>query len=372
MILFIVLVLPATAVVLRNGGTITIPSGQTINDDLVISGGTVRMLGNITGDLVVMGGNVEVDGSIGGSLMAMGGTVILRGPVTNSLYAAAGTLDARSTVGRNMVVTGGTVTAGNEARVGRDLAVAGGTVTVGSNVQRNLRAAAGTLTVTETARIGGDLIAQASTPTIEPGAVIAGERIITQPERRERRERGPWAALGWFLWPIFTALALIPLGLAFIAAASRLTEDTQVLLRRHPWASLLAGFITLIIVPFIVVLLMVTVIGIPLALVLMWLYLSALLISPIFAAILIGRLVWRRPAGNLFLAFLIGLGIITLARFIPLLGSLVTLAVLVFGLGSLVLAIQGRTARPLYPTETTTANTTTGNLQVDTGEGKVE
>lgn len=331
--------LPAPATVFRNGNTVTVGASETVDDDLVISGGTVRVLGRVTGDVVAAGGDVEVSGPVGGDAILAGGNVKVRGPVRGSLYVATGDLTLSAPVTRNALVAAGSVTADRGAAVGRDLTASAGNITVGSRIGRNLQVSTGNLTLTDNARVGGDLLAQTSSPSIAAGAVIAGRRQISQAER-PHAGRG---AAGWVLWQLLSGLGLLLAGLLFVAVAPHLTEQAEVALRTRPWASLLAGLVVLLIGGPLFILLLLTIIGIPLAFIWLALYFTAIFLSPIFLAILVGRLVWRHPSGNLFTALLIGIALFILVRLIPILGFLVTLAAMLFGLGAVVLVLQART-----------------------------
>ncbi|HOF86560.1 MAG TPA: hypothetical protein PLZ36_00470 [Armatimonadota bacterium] len=342
--LLLLAVVPALALELRNGDTVTIPAGTTITDDLVVSGGTVRVDGAVTNDLVVAGGNVRVNGSVGGNLIAAGGNVRVAGPVAGTIYAAGGTLELDGAVGRNLVVTGGTVTLGPESRVERDVAVSGGQVVLAGTVARHVLVGAGNLTVEDTARIGGDLTGQAPAPEIAPGAVIAGETRLTEPAKRDGRRPG---FLGLALWRVFTTLGLLLLGLLTIVAAPRVTREAVTMIAAHPWGTLLAGLIALFLTPLLILVLVAFIITIPLAILLLLFWLIALMVAPVFAVIRIGAWLWRR-SGSLYAALLIGVLVYFLVRLIPVLGDLVGILVLVFGLGALALTLQARTASPLF------------------------
>lgn len=342
----IFLALPAAAVVLRSGDNLVIPAGETIDDDLVISGGNVRVLGTVNGDLVAAGGNVFVEGRVRNNLIVAGGTVDITGPVGGSVYAGAGTLNSSSTVGRNFVAGAGTFNARGGSRVGRDLAVGAGTANVAGTIARDVQAGAGTLNIEDGARIGGDLIASTNDPRIAPGAVIVGERTIRAQPADGKDRRGA-ALLAAFFWRLFTTLGLLLIGLLTIALFPRATAETTSLLRARPWASMLAGLILLIVVPIAAVIIMVTIIGIPLGVILLMLYFIAVFVAPLFAAIVLGYLIWRKPGGSLYLALLIGVGVYFVLRLIPFLGGLVGLVALLAGLGALVLALQARRGHPL-------------------------
>jgi hypothetical protein len=334
----------ASATVYRTGNVVTVPAGTTIADDLLASGNTVTIDARVANDLVVAGNTVTVSGPVGGNLIVAGGTVQVRGPVAGTIYAAGGTVEVHGTAKRNMVVAGGTVVVGSDARVARDLTVTGGTTTVAGAVGRNVLASAGTLTVASTARIAGDLTASTGQPKVESGAVIGGQQVIKEPSKEKAKGAG---AAAWLMSRLFTAIGLFLLGLLTIAVAPRFTRETQGLLIVHPWGSLLAGFLTLVLGPLALLILLATIIGIPLALVLLWLWLAAVAVGPVFVAILIGHAVLRRTE-NLYAALGAGVLVLLLLRFIPVVSGIVSFFAFLFGLGALVLTLQARTAHPYF------------------------
>lgn len=339
-IFLLMLALPSMATVYRSGNTINIPAGQTIDDDLVVSGSNITIAGRVTGDVVAAGSDVRIAGPVGGDLIVAGSNVTVDGPVRGTLYGASSNLTLNAPVARNLMAMGSTVHLNTGATIGRDASINGSEVTVGSRVGRNLRANAGTLTLGAGAIIGGSVIAQAGSHSIAPGAKIGGEERITRPTNR----RG-FAGVGWFFWQFLTSLALLGAGLVFVALAPRLTEETETAMRAKPGMSLAAGVVIFLLALPLFILLLITVIGIPLAFIWAALYLIAVYISPIFLAILVGRLVWRRPGGSLYLALLIGIALLFVVRLIPFLGALVTLAAIIWGLGALVVALYDRAQR---------------------------
>ena len=349
--LALVMVMPTFAVELRHDGNVTIEKGQVINDDLIMAGGTLVMGGTVSNDLIIAGGTLTIDGPVRGDLIIAGGNITVRQPVGGSIYLAGGMATISSTIGRNAVVTGGTVVFEQTAKIGRDLVVNGGDVTLAGQVGRDVLVSAKRFTLAATAHITRNLQAQVRTHTIATGAYIGGQQTFTQLQHRRHR----YGAM-WFIWRLLMLAGLFLLGVVFVAVAPGLTEESEATLRAHPWASLLTGLIVLIVTPIAALLLMVLVVGIPLSMVLWLLYFAALILSPIFLAIWIGRLVLRNQHGSLYWALLIGLAIYFVLRLVPGLGGLLAFVAVLFGLGSLFLAWQGRGAHPMYPVKVAPAD----------------
>jgi hypothetical protein len=144
--------------------------------------------------------------------------------------------------------------------------------------------------------------------------------------------------VGSFLWfiGVFVAAAL------FRVLFPHFASSAAAVIGRKPMQSLGLGLAIVACVPFVAVVLLITVIGIPLALLLIPLYLLVLFLGWATAALFVAQrgLATVRPgrtpalAGQL-LALLLALGVLWLLRQIPLVGGLIALVALLAGIGAL-------------------------------------
>ncbi len=116
-----------------------------------------------------------------------------------------------------------------------------------------------------------------------------------------------------------------------------------------PWKSLGLGFAFLAAAPVVMALLFATVFGIWLALVALALYILALFFGFLTGVIYLGEagleLLGRRartPMGWHVLAIIVAFLVLWIARFVPVLGGIVVFALMLFGLGALVLYLSRR------------------------------
>jgi cytoskeletal protein CcmA (bactofilin family) len=350
----------AEAITFRVGDHVEIPAGEVIADDLYVAGRDVRIRGRVDGDLVVMGGQVTVTGAVRDDLIAAGGEVALQGAVGQSVRAAGGTVTVSGDIGRDLLLAGNRLeqlassqVQGATVVTGRDLALRGATA---GKLQANGRDVlidgligsadihADDLTVTAGARIAGPLTyASAREADIRPGATIAGPVTRTEPEART------WRLPGW-VGTIFLFLVgvLAGAGLALImpGALSAISRE----LRRNPWLSLAAGAGILLGVPILAVILMITVIGIPLALSLLVFFAFGMYIAWVLAAIALGdllllRLPIRSVRVRWVAATVLGVALLLALQAIPWVGGLVAVIALMAGFGSVVMALVARLSR---------------------------
>lgn len=341
---------------------------RTIQDDLYIAGRSVTVNGTIDGDVAAAGGDVELDGQVSGDALAAGGTLRIGGAVGRSLRASAGTLNVDARIGRDAVLAGGTVNVSQAAQVGRDLVVGGGSITlsgtvsrdavirggtvvIGGTIQGNARVRANQIVLLPTARIGGKLRYAAGVAIqIPPGARISGgTEQIPAPLRRG-------AAIASQLWrSLAEALALLVLGLVIFAVAPRGASAVVANVGRRFGRSLLTGFILVVVVPAAAILLLVTLIGIPVSLVAMLLYLATLYPGQVFVASWLGSSILRvvrrgteTPPSTVW-SLVLGTVILVLLFAIPYGGWGIHFVAILIGFGALWLTVWGAVARTPGP-----------------------
>ena len=136
-------------------------------------------------------------------------------------------------------------------------------------------------------------------------------------------------------------LGLMVVGLALFLLLPNFTASAARTIRTDPWKSLGLGFAVLVATPVAGLLLMVTLLGIPLALTVFALYLVSLLLGYLTAVFFLGETGagWLRrgrelSGGERVLGFVAALVALSLLRLIPVLGVVVAFLALVFGLGA--------------------------------------
>ncbi len=354
---------PALAAEFRSGGAVDVAKGEVVNGDLYAAGGDISIDGTVNGDLLVFGGTVNINGTINGAVMVAGGTVNINGTVARSVRAAGGNLFINGNIGGDLVIAGGTVSVLSGARIGKDLVLAAGTSRVDGQTEGNVKAAGGEvtlaggikgnveanvdkLTLAGAARIEGNLLYTSDNEVIkEAGSQVRG--ATTQRFPPERRT-GPLANLGFRIAGFVMAFIV---GLVAVVIAPRKLENAADAIRTRPWPNLGWGALALFAVPLAAVIAMITIIGIPLALMALALWGMGLYFSQVPVALVIGRSLlgyFGKPQSKALLlaALAFGLIILNILQIVPVLGFLITLGVLFFGLGALILPVIYKPAPP--------------------------
>lgn len=361
-IAIIVLMLLAASSAARQGNDDQVVA-RSMGPDRFVAGGTVSVRETVVGDLIAAGGNLSVSADVGGDLVIAGGDIQLAGQVSQTLYAAGGKISVDSNVVRNARVAGGSVSLGASGQIQGNASLAGGDITVRGPIGGYLQAGGGHLYLD--GPIGGDVELVGDRIELGPNARIEGhlkyqskkdirqaagaevrggiERVtgITAPYGDLRRFRSDgMAGVAWSLGLVVAAALLAGV---WPTLADRMGTFLQ---QRFAW-SVLVGFIALVCTPVAVILLLVTVIGIPLALAALAGYGLILLAGYVASGVGVGSLAlhrWKdeRAASTVWRVGAAGLGmllIVVLGR-LPWLGWLIVLAALLFGMGALLMQIR--------------------------------
>ncbi len=333
--------------VLLMGGELLV--GKNIRGNVLAAGGQVSAEGTINGDLTVLGGNVVVNYSSTGNILAVGGQVVVRGSLARNLKMMGGQVISHAMVTGNMHAAGGRVVLRSGARVGGNASLGGNRVRVDGVVTGNLKAVGRHITISgevdgnvslqglnvrilPSARINGNLTYQSpSQAEIAPEAQISGDVTFIQSERPEAMMGQAFAAAG-AIW-LSVVAGLILLGIVLLLVSPKLPFEAVAQILRRPWASAGLGLAVLLGGPIGMLILVVTGIGLPLAIVMAGLYIVVLALGLLDFAILVGWTCARRIGK--------GEGTSLLWRIVVLAGGLVVLSmiVLVPGFGALMLII---------------------------------
>lgn len=334
---FLLVPLTVSAAVFRSADeTITINRGEVVNDDMYVAAGDVRIDGTVNGDLFVAGGQVRVNGTITGDLFMAGGQVMMRGTVEDDVRLVGGNILIEGTTGDDLLVAGGNVEISEFGVVKGDVMAGAGQLTL-SGTMRDVDAAVGQLSVSSTAKIAGDLNYRADKDaTIAEGAAISGavNRLMIEPPVA-KKGIGAFVAAGSILSLVTTILLALLLTYIIPVKSRALTVDW----RDRFGTNLLWGFLGVIITPILIIILLTSIIGVPVAVGLLFLYVALLYLAKLVGAIALGSWIhgmWQKEKTRpMWLSIIIGAVLLTILSFIPLLGWLAKLLIILAALGAL-------------------------------------
>ncbi|MGI6081966.1 MAG: hypothetical protein ACOYEP_03740 [Limnochordia bacterium] len=268
------------------GRDIVIPADTLTKGDVVAVLGDVDVLGEVTGDVVAVGGSIDIDGLVKGDVVSVGGTV----------------------------------------RLGDDAVVEGQVTAIGGGVNQEPSSSV----------LGG-------IHSINIGNLSIRPRL--RPNLSLLRWRSPQAAFGYSLYVLglyalsLLVLALTPSQVANVANAI----DTQ-------WRrALLLGLVTLLLIGPVTLAVVITVIGIPLVPIIWLAFVVAKILGYVAFVSYLGRRVGGSDRALHHLAELaIGVVVLALVRYVPVLGPVTSFFVNAITVGA-VLDTRFGTNRPWMP-----------------------
>ncbi len=324
-----------------------------VDGDLVVFAERVYLAGTVRGDVYAFARNLEIIGRITGSLVGVTEQTDLDGEVEGSLYQTTGRLDLgpAGRVGRDAALfSRDAVLAG---RVGRDLLFAGPRLEIRGEIARHVLARwrIERLTLLDPARVGGDVEAWVDPPErLEraSGARVAGAVRVHAPETAHdaywAAVRSPWV---WAVHAVGLAAAFV-FGLIVHALAPALLE-LRLATARDLFVALGTGFAALVVTPIALLLLALTLVGLPLALLGSFGYLTALYLAEIVTAAALGRWILPPRGGGTWAfgrALLVGLAVLVVVEHLPYVGVPVFCVAVLIGLGGLATRARHALAAP--------------------------
>jgi len=367
-LLVIFTTVPVLAFDARSGATFTVASGEVVDDDLYVAAGSIIIDGTINGDLWAAGSSITVNGVVNGSVMAVGRTVNINGGVGHAVRAGGETITVNGDVSGDVIVGCSQAHIASTAKIGGDLLLGagnaridgfvegdikgqGGEIAISNGVEGNIDLEAESLTILPTANIQGDLTyTSEEEANIQTGAQIAGATTHKLPPVKEERAKAfPFALFSGIGGKVIGFLMALIAGLVIILLAPRRLTSIAEAIRTRPGPSAGWGALILFLTPIAAIIVCITIVGIPVGLIVLALWGIAIYLAQIPVGLFIGRWIighFRGVEGKAIMvgALALGLVILKLLRLIPHLGFFIGLAVIIFGLGAVVVSERRRRA----------------------------
>jgi hypothetical protein len=334
-------------------------SGVT-NHSVYVAGNNIAVNGIVNGDVFCAGQTVTIDATVNGDVLCAGQDINVRGRINGNARLGGQTVTLGATVSRSVSVAGQSVAIESSASVGQDLTLFAQTASVNGRVNRDLTGAVSSAMLGGV--IGRNVSIRSSDLTLDGGTSIAGDLAYTSQRTLHRKPCATvtgmvtyhnaqtghhgvnfiWAKLYWMAAIAVFGVVLVAL---FPRAFHRWTPDWG----SGFWWALLTGFIAMFAVPVVSIVLMLTVIGVPLGIVLLLLWMIAAFIAMALSSYFIGNLIV--PQLHPVLIVFIGGIILGLVELVPVLGWINGLIAYWVGSGVLLRGLRAQYQKPVYGTE---------------------
>jgi hypothetical protein len=305
LILLILFPLGVSALATYSGGQVIID--KPVPDDVFASGGTLEVNAPVE-SLIAAGGVINVNSPVAGDIIAAGGTVNVNDEVGGKIVAAGGNINLNSRIGTNAVVAGGQVHIGQSAVIERDALVSGGQVVNAGQIVGNLTVRARSFDNQGTA---GSL-----------------DVILSEP-------RDQFSRLFEIFGIIFT-IGMFILGIVLLHVAPQRFHAVEEEVRKSAILKTVIGFFAIIASVIILILISMTVVLLPLAILLWMAFFAALLLSTLFVSLSVGHIIARyaKWEARPWQMFVVGFIVLNLLFRIPVVGLIILIISVSLGFAS--------------------------------------
>jgi len=356
--LLLALALPqqAAAADVRRARSIYIPIGETVHNDLIATGNSVRVDGTVEGDLITFARNLTVTGHVTGDIIAFAAKARIDGVVDGNVRVFSHDVTLEGSVAKNASTIANSVDVSPKADVGGGMIVIAGNAALDGKIHRDLLGIirtsnldgfiggqawirGGTLSVDPAAEIRGPVTFRGrQQPVVAAGAKLASpiQTEIVQDVRRSRRSAGRVV-----IHEIFSIAAAIGVG---ILIATIFPGFFRATLREAARIGLPIGIgaLALIAGMFLVILGVLLLLGLGVAAGLAGVFAFAPILY--LAQVFVGAWLGNKILGDassvqnaIFARIALGVLILHVVGLIPVLGSLMWLVVLVWGTGAVLM-----------------------------------
>ena len=343
---------------LINGGdSVTIEQSAIKPGSVYVAGNNITINATVDGSLYCAGGHITVNGSVHGDINCAGQDITINGSVQGSVKLAGGTLSLGNKVGSDVSLFGQTATVRSNAIVAGDINAGVQNLTIDGTVTRsvvagvqslNMNGKVGSMNIVDAqnlslgknARVSGDLNYQSEDELKLDSNKIGGAVHYHKPQ--PRHQVNPLYTLA-LVFATFAVTALI-----LTLAAPRWVDRSAGIAKAKFGYVMLFGVLGVFTMPVLAVVLAFTVVGLPLALMMILAWLLLLMLSGTFFAYFIGALILPRVA-NILVRLFVGLVVTAALLVIPYsIGVFSVLIMLIMGTGIILTTLLHNYQPPRY------------------------
>ena len=354
---------PATATEFRKGDTITIKKDEVIKGDLFVTGEHVRIDGQVDGDVYAFAHQLDVTGHINGDLIGFVQSERVSGVIDGNIRTMTNNLTISGTVDRSVTTWNQTFNLDPSGKIGRSLTAGGQTLSMDGKVGRDFLAFSENTTIG--GFVGGSFRGHGKTLSIASGTEIDGKTIFEGQKEpsvasdvklgspleytkavRRSHERGG----SYYVWRVIWTGAFILFGLVLIGLMPRFSLET-VESSGQIGASFGLGVLVFFGVLIGSIIACLTIVGLLVGLSSLMLWLVMVMAAEVAVGGIVGQ--WILGRNDEFWPFvlrmIVGILVVRMITSLPFLGFWAALAVTLWGVGAISLALYRRLQPSLAP-----------------------
>ncbi|MFZ4648821.1 MAG: bactofilin family protein [Patescibacteria group bacterium] len=345
----------AKAFSVESRDNIYVGKNETIEGNLYAAGQSITIDGTVNGDVIGAAQTITVNGTVNGDVIGAAQALNFNGDVKGNIRAAANYININGSVGRNLNAFSAVTILSQNSHIAWDALIFSVSAEVRGTIEGNLHGSVSealiagkighdvdlkiegkkgseSLVINKEAVIAGNLnYTSINNARIESESSVAGQVNRSQPEKKSFN----WSAFIWArIFGIFSVL-FVALVLWFLWKGG--VEKSLQGIKSKWGLNLLNGLIILGVLPLAALILAVTFIGLPLAVILLALGLIFFFIGKIITGIFVGHFIvsYLTKKKMPIIAMVVGIFVVWMLCSIPFIGWLFSLAAIILGGGAL-------------------------------------
>ena len=292
-----------------------------VQKDAILAGQSIKISAPITRTLMAAAETVTVESRVNGNVRVVGSTISLQNDIGGDVWVAGSQVESKGIIYGDVLVFAQSL---DVADVHGKLTFAGDVLRINGEIKGDVDATSREIVFGENGSIKGNLKLVSSTPISDKDRVkVMGSISQEKPKTRGIEVVLLENAVRFIGSVIVLCFLLLIFAKPFDDMAWHITEK--------PFKTPLVGLLSIIVIPIVCVLLLVTIVGIPLAIVLGGTFILLVATAHFIFALWLGKKLL--PRQNRFAAGIFGLFLISLAFMIPILGLVARFVTICFGLG---------------------------------------
>lgn len=361
---FLLTPLISQAYVSKSSDFIYVGKDEVVEGNLYFQAKSVTIEGQVLGDVIGVGSNLQINGQVKGDVIAISQNINISGKIDGNLRVISNAVDISGNIGKNTNFIGESLVLSQEATIGQDLllisvnseinglvkenfhGMSGNTVIrgeIGKNVNLKIdkvkrKKYSNILKLEESSIVGGTINYQGGNDIIKKEGSVTGE--INKKEPRKSSRQIP--SSNKFIYSIASVfLTVLILNILFKKQIKKLKEIS----RQENYKNMGPGAIILFLTPIAIILAMITIIGLPLALLALALWLMLLFFSKIIFALTLGEYFFKllkKEKVSWQLKALTGIVLAWLLFALPFIGWLFSLIATLIGIGAFYYLIKNK------------------------------
>lgn len=313
-------------------------------------------------NLVLAGNNVKHESPVSNGLLLAAGNTLQLNSETEYGFIFGNTIDFAGHSKRDLFMAGNIITLNREAEISRDVFAAGNELVVDTDINGDLAVSAEKVII-KNSKIGGNVNLDVAEVVFDGKVEIAGALTYNDNAEVTGLDNASYnsieayhvaevnqaalvmaAIYGKILSVAGLFIVMAVLGAIYHKLHDKVAEQSDA---NRTGMNLVAGLVVLVVVPVISLLLIMTIVGAPLAIILLALYVVMIYLSQGFAGVWLGHLIIEKvfkSKANIYAEAFVGILILGLLALVPYLGVATGFLGLVLGLGLILQCIKPQKA----------------------------